>query len=120
MKYIIWRSPDREINLLAFNKLNNLRDLDLTPILLNWALKFSLNYPNSVGTQVYASPIICKNPDSEYYNAVAMSLPDALWESLTPEIINELSQVGIITPDKGIAHPITELPSDWDSLPVIP
>lgn len=114
--YLIWKLETPEESMAAFNRLNNLADIPSTPLLQQWALRFELNYPNAAGTNRWADPLVCNNPASSYYEAVAMPVLDAVWESLTPQIVTDLIEAGGITrPTYGLDEPMVALPADWDS-----
>jgi hypothetical protein len=111
--YLIWRSPNHQANIDAFNAINNLRSLSLTPVLIQWAVTWGLDYPNDRGTQRYADLNQCQNPDSACYGATAIALSEALYTSITPEIIQALHAAGVPLPDEGLEFPVSELPEDW-------
>lgn len=111
--YLIWNSGLPEQNVDAFNKLNSLRSLPLSPALIKWATDWGLDYPNDRGTQQYAELDQCSNPNSEYFGATAIALSESLYKSITPEIIAALQTVGIPAPSEGISSPVIQLPTDW-------
>lgn len=109
--YLIWRGQPEE-NLAAFDKINNLQDLNLSSKLKDWADKWGFMYPNSSGTEIYASPLVCENPNSPYYKAVAISVSEPVYLSLR-EVLPDLQSLGITLPSEGLISPIQILPVDW-------
>ena len=108
--YLIWRGQMEE-NLAAFHKISNLQDLNISPKLRDWADKWGFAYPNSSGTETYAFPLVCENPNSLYYQAVAITIAEPVLLSLS-SILPELPQLGILLPE-GLTSPIKSLPADW-------
>ena len=108
--YLIWRGNLDE-NLAAFHQINNLQDLNISAELRNWANKWGFLYPNSFGTETYASPLICKNPDSSYYQAVAIVISEPVYLSIRG-ILPALQELGILLPE-GLNSPVQSLPIDW-------
>lgn len=103
--YFIWNLGTRELNLAAFDALNNAAGVVLasgSPELKAVFGTYGLNYPNEFGTQRYAEPTI--HPDGR----VAMPVPMVPFSQTSQALKNELWS--LTTPP---SETVSALTADW-------